>query len=953
MSAYDATEFHAKLFAHELSKRNSVGNSEKLASALLDAQVDLNPHQVEAALFAFKSPLSKGAILADEVGLGKTIEAGLVLAQKWSESKKRILIITPANLRKQWSQELEDKFYLPTEIFEAKVHKFYKAQGIRRPFERDKIVITSYQFAARSSDEIMLIDWDLVIIDEAHRLRNVYKSDSKTANKIKTCLSTAPKILLTATPLQNSLMELYGLTSIIDEHVFGDVNSFRTQYAKLSEAHFSSLKSRLSPVCHRTLRRQVVEYIKCTNRIPLTQEFVPSKEEEELYNDVSEYLRRPNLKALPNAQRSLMTLILRKLLASSTFAIAGALDTLTKKLSNQLKQDIKNAKKADTEIKEDFEDYDDTSDEWEDEETDNNHPLNEAEKNAISKEIEDLSGFRDKAIAVSENAKGKALLQALETGFAKVKELNAQNKAIIFTESRRTQEYLAKLLSENGFDGKIVLFNGTNSDPNSRNIYNSWANKHRNTDRVTGSKSADMRAALVDYFKNDASIMIATEAAAEGINLQFCSIVVNYDLPWNPQRIEQRIGRCHRYGQLFDVVVINFLNKNNAADQRVYELLKDKFKLFDGVFGASDEVLGAVESGVNFEKRITAIYQECRTSDEIDNAFQVLRNEMDESISVTMEDTRQKLLENFDAEVHDRLKINMKTTQEYLDKYERMLWGLTKFELKHDAVFDENYLTFFLKKRPDGINTQVGNFYLGKRALDGHRYRLMHPLAQHLIENAKSKELLPKHLEFNYSSWGKKSAALEPFIGKSGVLTAQKMSIRGIDDQDYIILAALTDDGASIDDKSAKRLFELPCKSKGGNIKIEDEKLQTAIELTKENIIKETEDRQANWFQQEMDKLDLWAEDKRSGLKADLKEYDRELKELKRTIRTTTSLPEKLSMKRQEREIEKKRAQAWKDYDDAAKNIGVEKDSLLDEVEAKLKQSISHSTLFQIRFSIH
>src|SRR6516162_4682354 len=128
--------------------------------------------------------------------------------------------------------------------------------------------------------------------------------------------------------------------------------------------------------------------------------------------------------------------------------------------------------------------------------------------------------------------------------------------------------------------------------------------------------------------------MIATEAAAEGINLQFCSMVVNYDLPWNPQRIEQRIGRCHRYGQRYDVVVVNFLNKNNAADQRVYELLAEKFKLFSGVFGASDEVLGAIESGVEFEKRIVSIYQNCRSTEEIESAFERLREEMDNKITI-------------------------------------------------------------------------------------------------------------------------------------------------------------------------------------------------------------------------------------------------------------------------------------------------------------------------------
>jgi superfamily II DNA/RNA helicase len=161
----------------------------------------------------------------------------------------------------------------------------------------------------------------------------------------------------------------------------------------------------------------------------------------------------------------------------------------------------------------------------------------------------------------------------------------------------------------------------------------------------------------VDYFRDEAVIMIATEAAAEGINLQFCSLVVNYDLPWNPQRIEQRIGRCHRYGQKYDVVVINFLNKNNAADQRVYQLLRDKFQLFSGVFGASDEVLGSIESGVDFEKRIADIYQNCRTTEQIEFNFNTLQRDLEISIDERMGQTRQKLLENFDEAVQEKLRL--------------------------------------------------------------------------------------------------------------------------------------------------------------------------------------------------------------------------------------------------------------------------------------------------------
>ena len=179
------TTYQSQFFAWELSKHGSGDSIESLGSTLVDAQVDLNPHQVEAALFACKNPLSRGVILADEVGLGKTIEAGLVLAQFWAERKRRILIIVPANLRKQWHQELLDKFALDAVILEAKSYNQFKKQGKGNPFDGRRPVICSYQFAKSKIEDVRIVAWDLVVYDEAHRLRNVYKKSNVMANTLK------------------------------------------------------------------------------------------------------------------------------------------------------------------------------------------------------------------------------------------------------------------------------------------------------------------------------------------------------------------------------------------------------------------------------------------------------------------------------------------------------------------------------------------------------------------------------------------------------------------------------------------------------------------------------------------------------------------------------------------------------------------------------------------------
>ena len=261
------TDFHAKYIAHELTRRCASDSVEKLTAVLSDAQVDLNPHQIEAALFAFRNPLSRGAILAEEVGLGKTIEAGLLIAQKWAEQKYHILVIAPANLRKQWAQELADKFFLPSAILESKTFNETVRAGNLNPFKQNAIVICSYQFVKKMEPYIRQTLWDLVVIDEAHRLRNVYKPTNKIANAIKQAVAPFRKVLLTATPLQNSLLELYGLVSIIDDFAFGDLKTYRARFTRLAnDDDFNDLKERLRPICKRTLRKQVLEYVPYTDR---------------------------------------------------------------------------------------------------------------------------------------------------------------------------------------------------------------------------------------------------------------------------------------------------------------------------------------------------------------------------------------------------------------------------------------------------------------------------------------------------------------------------------------------------------------------------------------------------------------------------------------------------------------------------------------------------------------
>ncbi|PXX17765.1 helicase-like protein [Nitrosomonas ureae] len=953
------TPYQSLYFAWLLTRRAAGGSVESLASTLVDSQVDLNPHQVDAALFACRNPLSRGVILADEVGLGKTIEAGLVISQRWAERRRRILIIVPANLRKQWHQELQDKFSLQARILETKSYNAIRKQTSQNPFESQLgPVICSYQFAKAKANDIKNIQWNLVVLDEAHRMRNVYKTSNVIAKTLKEALAHVhSKALLTATPLQNSLLELYGLVSMIDDRVFGDLDSFRAQFtASGKNQNFANLRDRLAPVCKRTLRKEVQPYVSYTARKAIVEEFTPSFEERELSGLVADYLRRPNLKALPDGQRQLISLVLWKLLASSTYAIAGALDTMANRLQGVL-DDAANLPDLAEELDEDYESLDETADEWNDQALDASSSARN-EHDAISNEIADLRHFKTLAANIRDNAKGMALLTALDRAFAELERLGAAKKAIIFTESKRTQEYLLSLLENTSYGEGIVLFNGTNSDARAQTIYKEWLKQHEGTDRITGSKTADTRAGLVEYFKERGTVMIATEAGAEGINLQFCSLVINYDLPWNPQRIEQRIGRCHRYGQKFDVVVVNFVDRSNEADARVYELLAQKFQLFEGVFGASDEVLGAIGSGVDFERRIAEIYRNCREHGEIKASFEQLQLDLSGEISEAMVKTRQILLENFDEEVQDKLRVRAEDSRAARSKYERMLMDLTRTELNGYAAFDDD--GFVLGNPPAGIENsglagiEPGRYELPRRSGDAHLYRIGHPLAEWVISQAKTRNLPAARLVFDYEAYGRKQSTLEPYRGKTGWLMLKLISVEALGNQEqHLVVAACTADGIALAEDDPEKLLRLPATVQDAGLFNDGEMtLQADMEARQTALLRDINQRNLGYFEQEVQKLDAWADDLKLGLEQEIKEIDREIKEVRRTAATSPVLEEKLLWQKKQRELESKRSSLRRELFARQDEIEAQHNALIDQLELQLQQQVEERTLFTVEWDL-
>lgn len=950
---FQFSEYQSKFFAHHLTSEG-IQEEDALTQSLSAAKVDLNPHQVDAATFALRSPLSKGVLLADEVGLGKTIEAVLVISQRWWERERNILLIVPASLRKQWATELREKFSLPSFILDAKRVKDLEKEGTPNPVGRGEgIIIVSYEYAARIADTLRRTPWSLVVFDEAHKLRNVYKAaENSRASVLRKALAGRQKLLLTATPLQNNLMELYGLISIIDETYFGSEQAFRSEFGgREGLTSQALLAKRLEPICKRTLRRQVQRagLINYTNRLAQTFDFTPDRLETDLYEKVSEYLQDPSTIALGQNGRHLVTLMLRKILGSSSFAVMQTLDKMIRRL------EAKRVVGADT--LDDLDGFSDEAEDWREADSgseadaieDDTEDAERVDPAQLEAEIKRLTQYRDLAASISDNAKGKALLDCLPNVLDEIASKGGQRKAVIFTESVRTQTYLRELLEQSGFEGQTVVLNGSNSDADSKALYKTWLDKHGGTNVVSGSKTADMKAAIVDAFRNDRTILIATESGAEGINLQFCSLLINYDLPWNPQRVEQRIGRCHRYGQKIDVTVINFLNRKNHAEARIHQLLEQKFKLFEGVFGSSDEVLGVIESGVDIERRILDIVQSCRTTDQIDAAFDRLQEEFSVEIDEAKKNARDQLLAEMDDKVIERLLGRKDAVHSAIGDFKRALLGVARAELPEARFHDDHAQRFdyggetWSSEWPEADERGWRFFRLGDEGL-----------ADRLVQQAKARDLGPAMLHLDYSAYQGNMGDVAQLRGQSGWMRVARVRLKTpAKVYDELVFAAFTDSGTAIDPETASRMLYVPATTEGlGADTLPEGELTEALNARQTAIIGMAQDRLSSFLNEEEERLDAWREDAKVSFDQQIKALNKEATEKKKLARATLGLEEKVTLQREAKALQRQVDDLQHQLYTRLREIDDERERMLDDIADQLNLTPEMTTLFTVRWSL-
>jgi len=974
--------FLKRYLAEKISLQKMAGSLNRLSSVLAKSTIDLNPYQIHAALYAFNSPLSRGAILADEVGLGKTIEAGIIISQLWAEGKRRILIMAPASLRKQWQDELLSKFGIESEVWDGPSFNEQVNNGGNTPFTYDGVFIVSYHFVYTHLGLVEKQPWNVVVIDEAHRFRRVFKGRdaSKMAYDIREIIKDKPKVLLTATPLQNSLEELYGIASFIDDKLLGSPYSFKTKFiqeiknkSELAKIRLDELRkvirgeenndpSAISGIITRTLRKQVLEYVKFTERSSMTFNFDPTDEEAELYEKVSAYLQRLNIAAIATTQRNLMILVYRKLLASSSFAIANTL----KKLSDNLKIELE-LRKSESAAKSQNSEFivgEESEEELEELELEGIEQKQKKEKlrvnNAFSdedikKEIEELDKYYDLAIKIKENTKGIALIKALADLFKQAKENKWPEKALIFTESTRTQDYLIRLLKD--AEISYTEFNGSNNSPEAREAYEKWRKEFPEA-ATQGSTNANVRQALIYDFQKNTQVFLTTEAGAEGLNLQFCNIVINYDLPWNPQRVEQRIGRCHRYGQKYQVVVANFLNTKNYADKRVLELLEEKLHLFNGLFGSSDEILGALESGLDFQKKILEIYQNCRTPEEIEKAFAELQEGLKDVISSTTLQYRNLLLENTDQSVATLFKKTEAETKKAISDFDGNLLRLCKLSLGNKLKSTADEAIFII----DGYEFPIAFRELrddeeGKIS----RAHKDHPVIKKIIEEGLNLQTKPiPSLIFYLSKHGSRISQLNNAKSKEGFVFLWKLKVVGVETEEILAPLVFIEKTKGkfdiLDIAIGNELLDVAGENISTSIKnspISKDELLKTWEEWKKPVVERYQKRNESLFDREIERISRYYDDYALRTQDKIKKYEEEKKEIIRKKDNSSDFAEREKYRKRIQDIDiqlgRLNMRAYKERAEGEQKREKEQKGLRDKLDLKFQEEMIALTHFTIQ----
>lgn len=620
---------------------------ELLAPVISSSNMEIYPHQIASATFGLKrfndfanfSSFStenkkSGVILCDEGGLGKTYTAMMIIATRYNMGDNKILVVVPNQLTFEWVEIFENSFNVPYTLLKD------KEQMQDFVYSGEEVVITTFTMAKEYAEYFESLDFEIVVVDEAHKLKSG-RAESLLYDCLKNISKNAFKVLLTATPIQNSILDIYNLAMLIDDNLFEDEDSFYKRYYRREE-NYEELAKKIRQIAFRTLRREIAQYVKIPDRIGISLEYEYTDAELKLYKLLESYLALEEKVAFPKMDKYDLTLMMTKAFSSSKDAFLKLLNGVQSRLTD-------------------------------------------GEKDKI---------YIDEMIKLCEKQNNSAKIEMLDEVLNKVlKELKSKKlneKIIIFTKYRATLEYLFNHLNKGKYKDKVLTFDSKNSD-------------------------IDIKEKFKSEYNNEYKILITTDLASEGFNFNFASSVINYDLPYNILKIEQRVNRVHRMGQQGESIVINFFNHQNFYDVRILELIKKRVLQFNIIMGSSDNFIGEFLSiGECFEK-----LENLKTFNEISNEFKENQNNVLDEIEYVEKLSNHFLYTSFSKEVRDSVTLTPKVIKDSTEYLTNNLWEFTKcfFRNKTNFKLDDETMSVVVP-----INAKSP--FTGK-ALKGSKYSIL------------------------------------------------------------------------------------------------------------------------------------------------------------------------------------------------------------------------------------
>lgn len=862
-SAVSLHPIQRRWHAEDLVRRRRSDEKRRYAAPQRSGRIDANPHQIEAVIFALSRLGDGGCILADEVGLGKTIEAGLVIAQLRAEGARRVLLITPKPLLGQWRQELYSLFGIEaTNTWDEKT------------IAGDGVFLIGREAAGSEKGRAVLLaapPFDLIVIDEAHEVfGGLYKRfdadgqlredapTARTAGRLFDFIrsSQGPVLLLTATPIQNSLSELWALVRYVDPMgtLLGDLRTFRQTFCDgddrvLVQEQAEELRRRMSTVLCRTLRRQAQAFLSrpFVARQARLFEYPMSEDERKLYEDVTAYVMSTNGAAFQGNQRRLLVIGFHRRMASSAAALAATLDKVAARLKRLLDGEPGSDQSLVDDIVGDLED----EDLRELVEESGDAAAASLSPEAIRAELAKVRDFAARAKGLREQGKSRALVDAARLILQRGLDGQGSGKMVIFTESVVTQEYIRDLLVQSGLvtEDDVTLFRGTNNSARAREALARWDAEEaaKLPAHPRPNRDIAVRLALVHEFKTRSKVFVSTEAGAKGLNLQFCETIINFDLPWNPQRIEQRIGRCHRYGQTRDVTVINFLAQGNETERLMFEILGKKLELFGTVLDASDAVLhraGEISAeslvsavGADLETSLNRIWQRARTVGDVEEELRELRDRVD-TVRHRFEEEQGRtsgLIESyFDEEVRRvfaRRQEELPAALLDLDAdLERVATAyLDALGVKYEARREGDCLVLAVSAHKELPSDLASGFTVAVgRSTEHESLHLAHPLVVAAVEAAR-KDSGDRAVEIRIPA----GSELLPRRGRCGRLVGVRSHYRGMETVERLLAIAVLDgDDEPLPTEAAQALLAFPMRAADSPVSsgVTDEQIADATE---------------------------------------------------------------------------------------------------------------------------